>query len=301
MTKQTNFVATVTDANSAFPSKPGEAVPNSDRGIITDETGQTQGSVGAKNTWYIKTDIEPIASYPNNRLPRWQDLVPLSCNFTFGTVQVPYVAPPVLDSTTGITIFFDSSGSMAGVLPALETMKNSVLKPCLLPFYNNDSNLYDERVQILSYNNERAIEWLGAFPIGGATKTINMTFCNEVEPVYTNTSNTNSSVSPWVFLPNSPVTLYYTQDINFTNSNLSANVRAIAYRVIISNASANSVTKGFYNAVFSGTGNYSGASGLSTNGYAYLIDDVSDTGTAQYYTNKVIEGMNLLGYNLSPC
>lgn len=128
-----------------------------------------------------------------------------------------------------------------------------------------------------------------------------MTFCNEVEPVYTNTSNTNSSVSPWVFLPNSPVTLYYTQDINFTNSNLSANVRAIAYRVIISNASANSVTKGFYNAVFSGTGNYSGASGLSTNGYAYLIDDVSDTGTAQYYTNKVIEGMNLLGYNLSPC
>lgn len=301
MTKQTNYVATVTDANSVFPSKPGEAVPNSNRGIITDKTGQTQGSVGAKNTWYIKTDIEPLASYPNNRLPRWQDLIPLSCNFTFGTVQVPSVTPPVLDSTTGITIFFDSSGSMEGVLPALETMKNSVLKPCLLPYYNNDSNLYDERVQILSYNNERAIEWLGAFPIGGSTKTINMTFCNEVEPVYTNTSNINSSVSPWVFLPNSPVTLYYTHDINFTNSNLSANVRAIAYRVIISNASYNSVTKGFYNAVFSGTGNYSGASGLSTNGYAYLIDNVSDTGTAQYYTNKVIEGINLLGYNLSPC
>lgn len=300
MTKQTNYVATVTDANSVFPPK-GEAIANSNRGLISADGGQTQGSVGAKDHWYIKTDIEPIASYPNNRLPRWQDLVPLSCNFTFGTVQVPYTSPPVLDSTTGITIFFDSSGSMAGVLPALETMKNSVLKPCLLPYYNNDSNLYDERVQILSYNNERAIEWLGAFPIGGSTKTINMTFCNEVEPVYTNTSNTNSSVSPWVFLPNSPVTLYYTQDINFTNSNLSDNVRAIAYRVIISNASANSVTKGFYNAVFSGTGNYSGASGLSTNGYAYLIDDVSDTETAQYYTNKVIEGMNLLGYNLSPC
>lgn len=300
MTKQTNFVATATDANSQFPPK-GQAVPNSNRGLITATAGQREGSIGAKDSWYIDLNAQPLASYPNNRLPRWQDLIPLSCNFTFGTVQVPYTSPPVLDSTTGITIFFDSSGSMAGVLPALETMKNSVLKPCLLPYYNNDSNLYDERVQILSYNNERAIEWLGAFPIGGSTKTINMTFCNEVEPVYTNTSNTNSSVSPWVFLPNSPVTLYYTQDINFTNSNLSDNVRAIAYRVIISNASANSVTKGFYNAVFSGTGNYSGASGLSTNGYAYLIDDVSDTETAQYYTNKVIEGMNLLGYNLSPC
>ena len=326
MTKATNYLATVTDVNSEFPAK-GAAVPNSNRCVIKDQTGQTVGSLGATNNWYVDESASPFVTYTNARLPRWQDLVPLTttttttipgptttttttilnCNFTFSTVQVP--SSPVLDSTTGITIFFDSSGSMAEVLPSLYYMRDYLLKPCLLPYYNNDSDLYDERVQILEYNNERAIEWLGAFPIGGSTKTVNLTFCNEVEPTYTNTSNTNSSVSPWVFLPNSPVTLYYTQDINFTNSSLSANVRAVAYRVIFSNANANSVTKGFYNAVFSGTGNYSGANGLSTNSYAYFIDDVAALGlpgtptatAAQYYTNKVIEGMNLLGYNLSPC
>ena len=91
---------------------------------------------------------------------------------------------------------------------------------------------------------------------------------------------------------------------------------SISYRVIYSGGPSvpydqniDTVTKQFYQAVYTGQGNYSGASGLSTNGYAYLIDDVAALGlpgtstatAAQYYTNKVIEGMNLLGYNLSPC
>ena len=308
MTKQTNFVATATDANSQFPPK-GQAVPNSDRGLITATAGQREGSIGAKDSWYIDLNAQPLASYPNNRLPRWQDLIPLSCNFTFGTVQVPYTSPPVLDSTTAITIFFDSSGSMDQVLPLLETMKNTILKPCLLPYYNNNSALYDERVTITSLDNERTIQWLGALPPGSATKTVNLTFSNESEPIYTSASNTNLNVNPWVFLPNAPSTIYYTQDINFANVRLSTDIRGIAYRIIFYradyvaeyNVGLNNITKGFYNAVFSGTGVYSGASGLSTNGYAYLIDDVSYNGTSQYYANKVIEGMNLLGYNLSPC
>jgi hypothetical protein len=38
MTKQTNFIATVTDVNSEFPAK-GAAVPNSERCVIKDQTG----------------------------------------------------------------------------------------------------------------------------------------------------------------------------------------------------------------------------------------------------------------------
>jgi hypothetical protein len=312
MTKQTNYVATATDANSVFPPK-GQAIPNSNRGLITATAGQREGSIGAKDSWYIDLNAQPLASYPNNRLPRWQDLIPLSCSFTFGTVQVPSVTPPVLDSTTGITIFFDSSGSMEQVLPALEAMKNNVLKPCLLPYYNNDTNLYNQRVTILSYNDEFTIKWLGALPINGATKTVNLTFSNECHPDYTNTSiinpNCDTSVTPWVFLPNGPPTSYYTNDINFTKANLSDNIRGISYRIIYyqpaapaqENANFDNITKGFYTAVYTGQGNYSGASGLSTTGYAYLIDDVSYSGNGQYYANKVIEGMNLLGYNLSPC
>jgi hypothetical protein len=315
MTKQTNYVATVTDANSAFPPK-GGAIENSNRGLVSSDKNQTAGSVGAKDHWYIKTDVEPIASYPNNRLPRWQDLIPLSCNFTFSTVQVPSVTPPVLDSTTGITIFFDDSGSMNQVLPALQDMKNNILKPCLLPYYNNDGTLYDQRVTIINKNDESVFQWLGTLPPSGATKTVNLTFSNESYPIYTTSYlfsgvtaiNINTTTTPWSFLPNAPATSYYTNDINFTNARLSSNIRGISYRVIYNgemnpqdNASYNNFTKQFYNAVYNGTGVYSGASGLSTSGYAYLIDDVSYSGNGQYYANKVIEGMNLLGYNLSPC
>lgn len=316
MTKATNYLATVTDVNSEFPAK-GAAVPNSNRCVIKDQTGQTVGSLGATNNWYVDESASPFVTYTNARLPRWQDLVQTTtttttilsnCNFTFSTVQVP--SPPVLDSTTAITIFFDDSGSMAQVQPSLQYMQNTLLKPCLLPYYNNDVNLYNQRVTITSLEDERVIQWLGELPPGGATKVVNLTFSNESFEDYTKYNlNINTTTNPDTFLPNAPVTSTYTQDINFANSTLSNNIRGIAYRVIIDGPDLNSITKGFYNAVFTGQGNYAGANGLSTNDYAYLIDDVAALGlpgtptatAAQYYTNKVIEGMNLLGYNLSPC
>ena len=74
MTKATNFIATVTDVNSEFSPK-GSPLPNSSRGVIKDQAGQTAGSVGVFNNWYVNETVEPIASYANARLPRWQDLI----------------------------------------------------------------------------------------------------------------------------------------------------------------------------------------------------------------------------------
>jgi len=77
MTKATNYLATVTDVNSVFAAS-GPAVPNSERCVIKDETGQTAGSVGAINRWQIDPTADPLVTYTNSRLPRWQDLVPLT-------------------------------------------------------------------------------------------------------------------------------------------------------------------------------------------------------------------------------
>jgi hypothetical protein len=74
MTKAANFIATVTDVNSEFSPK-GTPIANSSRGVIKDQTGQTAGSVGVFNNWYVNETAEPIASYTNARLPRWQDLL----------------------------------------------------------------------------------------------------------------------------------------------------------------------------------------------------------------------------------
>jgi hypothetical protein len=289
MTKQTNYVATVTDANSVFPPK-GEAVPNSNRGLITSASGQTQGSVGAKDSWYIDTRAEPIASYPNNRLPRWQDLIPLACDFTYNVSQVPIISQtPVLDSTTGLNLLFDSSGSMAQVYPVLITMASTILKPCLLPYYNNDSTLYDQRVQVIPIGDERTIQWLSRSIPYGATKVVNMTFANEVEQIY--------QFGPgWTVT--SPLTIAYIEDINYTNARLNADMRSISYRVTDTVAT---LYKEFLNAVYTGQGNYSGVMGLSTNPYSTLIDDVDENEGPVYFANKVIEGLKLLGYNVSYC
>jgi hypothetical protein len=309
MTKQTNYVATVTDANSEFPPK-GQPVTNSDRGIVSARSGQNSGSVGAKDSWYIRTDVEPIASYPNNRLPRWQDLIPLDCDFTFGAVEVPSTPiPPVLDSGTALTLFFDSSGSMDQVLPVLLTMADTVLRPCLLPFYNNNNTLYDQRVTVVPISNEAGIRWLGTPIPAGASKVVNMTFANEFFSRYTTEytpGNVNLNSNPWNFINTAEPTVDYINDINYTNANLFANVRGISFRVTVPSSltngtSYNNVTRQFYNAVYQGQGRYSGAMGLSGNPFARLVDNVSESGSPTYYANKVIEGMKLLGYDINYC
>jgi hypothetical protein len=319
MTKQTNYVATVTDANSVFPPK-GEAIPNSDRGLITATAGQREGSVGAKDSWFIDTNAEPLASYPNNRLPRWQDLIPLSCDFTFSVIQVPTAPPATLDSSTAINLFFDSSGSMDQVLPTLQYMASTILKPCLLPFYNNDSNLYNQRVKVTSINTERTIQWLGTQPSSGATKVVNMAFSDEAIPLYVNPggflypNGTPINVTatcipePCRFLPNNPPTQEYVSDISLANSRLASNLRGIIYRInrgIAPNDPEDKIMKEFYQAVFTGQGQYSGVAGFSANVYTTLMDDVlalpNTPQNAQYYANKVIEGLNIIGYTLTYC
>ena len=124
MTKITDYLATVTDVNSVFPAV-GPAVPNSERCVIKDETGETAGSVGALNHWQIDPTANPLVTYTNPRLPRWQDLVPLitttttttilNCNFTFSTLQVP-----VASTTTTTTSTSTSTTTTTTTLPLNE-------------------------------------------------------------------------------------------------------------------------------------------------------------------------------------
>ena len=74
MTKLTNYLATVTDVNSEFSPK-GSPLPNSNRCVIKDQTSQTAGSVGVVNNWFVDETAQPLASYTNSRLPRWQDIL----------------------------------------------------------------------------------------------------------------------------------------------------------------------------------------------------------------------------------
>ena len=74
MTKQTNYLVTVTDVNQMLP--PITTNPtNSNRAVIKNQVSQTVGSVGVVNNWYVDTTAVPFNSYTSNRLPRFQDLL----------------------------------------------------------------------------------------------------------------------------------------------------------------------------------------------------------------------------------
>jgi hypothetical protein len=205
--------------------------------------------------------------------------------------------PPaiVIDENTKINIFFDSSGSMNDTLPPLQTMRNSTLKNCLLPFYNNNSAKYDSLVTITSYPNERTFFWLTT--TSGTTtnvsKVINLVFTDENSPYGAGQEHTTQ----W-----NTRTSDYNTDMSLLRSVLNRTPNSEYYRAIIFRVQGYNVFSNFLTAVFNGTGSYSGTNGLSdkTNMVSF-IPNVTAASTAQYYTNQIISAINTLGYNLSPC
>lgn len=201
-----------------------------------------------------------------------------------------------IDSSTEINIFFDSSGSMNSTLYPLRTMRSEVLKNALLPFYENDSDAYDENVTITEVPTERV--WQQMQTLGSnanVTQVINLVFSDENSPY--------GAVSNFPATPNST----HTTDITNLRSTIStaetANGSAYLKNVMFQvNTGPNSFGgyKQYLQAVLNGTGNYSGSNGLSdkANVQVRLETDVVAGANATYYANQVINGLNSLGYTI---
>ena len=112
--------------------------------------------------------------------------VHILCDCTFEGSATEYVEGEiVIDENTEINIFFDSSGSMADTLSPLQDMRNTILKNCLLPFYNNDETKYNQNVTITSIGDERTFDWLQTIgSTTGTTKVINLAFTDENQSGY---------------------------------------------------------------------------------------------------------------------
>jgi hypothetical protein len=113
-----NFIITVTEANSFLRPK-GELPNPSDRGVIKDQTGQLSGSVGLNDNWWVEEGASPYSTYPDNQLPRYQDVIPrpYSCgdgNYFFrysGTNSYIYPQVPIRNTSSQYVMFFWSAGT----------------------------------------------------------------------------------------------------------------------------------------------------------------------------------------------
>jgi len=232
----------------------------------------------------------------------------------------------VIDDETEINIFFDDSGSMGGTEGPLNIMADTILKDCLLPFYNNDSALYDSRVRVINFDNDTRIGSNPPWPppyIGSErgyaclattgttssiTKVINLVFQDEASGVYANSSaswsNTTSRTSGYNF------------DMALLRSNIDNNpANYILGEYFQVTAVGNQIQAGInfkqlLEAVDDGLGLYNGVNGLSdkteiSNTYDVVpgpsIPVSSGPGSPQYYTDLIITAINNLGYNIPPC
>jgi len=86
------------------------------------------------------------------------------------------------DGALHIMMHVDGSGSILNTRKQLEIMKNTLLKKELLPYYNNDEDLYNKRVTIVDGNGERTLQFFSE--AAKKDNVLALVFQDEAQPAY---------------------------------------------------------------------------------------------------------------------
>ena len=205
--------------------------------------------------------------------------------------------PIAVTSETEINIFFDDSGSMSSTLVPLNKMRSDLLRECLLPFYNNNVTLYNERVTIRNEDDERAIRWISTQPTDPSYNVVNLAFADESNIYEAESPSTNG----WV-----DGTLTGNTDIALLRTNLEAASTSKSHRGII--FQVDTIGSGgteeypqyqaFMDALFNGKNPHVGVAGLSDKSEVSCVQDTIAGSTPEYYLNLIVTAMNNLGYTI---
>lgn len=86
------------------------------------------------------------------------------------------------DGALHIMMHVDGSGSILNTRKQLDIMKETILKDALLPYYNNDENLYNNRVTIVSSSGERTLKFFAE--AAKKKNVLAIAFQDEAQPAY---------------------------------------------------------------------------------------------------------------------
>ena len=214
--------------------------------------------------------------------------------------------PLSLTENTEINIWFDNSGSMFDTLSPLENMRDNLLQPCLLPIYNNDVSLYNERVKVLNMGSLAAERFISCFSVprnynrttdSSVNLVINLVFQDESSPYGVGSS---SPIIP------EPPNVIYTGDVSTLRTNIITylpdyDIKGVIYQV---NTGPGSYP-GFRNlvlATFVNTGTYTPPKNISDllGQFVYQLD-ITEGSTPNYYLSLVQSGLNSLGVTIPTC
>ncbi len=86
------------------------------------------------------------------------------------------------DGALHIMMHVDGSGSILNTRKQLDIMKDTILKTALLPYYNNDESLYNQRVTIVSSSGERTLRFFTE--AASKDNVLAIAFQDEAQPAY---------------------------------------------------------------------------------------------------------------------
>jgi hypothetical protein len=86
------------------------------------------------------------------------------------------------NSSLHIMIHVDGSGSILSTRKQLDVMKNTLLKDALLPYYNNNESLYNNRVSIIDDSGERTLRFFSK--ASEKNNVLAVAFQDEAQPSY---------------------------------------------------------------------------------------------------------------------
>jgi hypothetical protein len=241
----------------------------------------------------------------------WQLLNPNDCAVRYwdGSQWCEVICDNI-SSNTEINIWFDNSGSMDTTLPPLQTMRSTLLQTCLLPIYNNDPLLYNERVKVLDMLNDPSWDYNERFVRCLATErnfnravdttvneVINLTFADESDVYGYGSLNVGQPFN------NAIRTSQYDADVSTLRANLASFtyvLKGCAFRVDTGFGLFPGF-RGLTEATFVDTGVYTPPFNVSdyvgTN-FTYQLD-VTAGSTPAYYMAQVVSALNTLGIVLS--
>ena len=202
----------------------------------------------------------------------------------------------IVDEDTDILIYFDASGSMNSTLAPLNEMRDTLLRDALIGFYGGDDVLYNQRVRVISWSDERTFRKLyGPDAFGNTGNLVVLMFQDEASPSY----HGASTFPPTTTFDSDMTTFKSMVDALVANRNYRSNLFQVA--------TVGSVTfttfKTMMEHIYGGIAPYDAARSLadySSDGITGITYDVTPGSAASYYLNLVTSTLTALGYNLNP-
>jgi hypothetical protein len=207
----------------------------------------------------------------------------------------------VINTSTEINIWFDNSGSMNSTLSPLVSMRDELLKQALLPYFDNDSSIYNERVKVRLFSeygggssdihggpSERTMLMISAPSNSSAiTRVINLVFQDESSPYNAEGAGFNTSTR-------TPTYVYDIANTRNTLKSASYSYNAIIFQV---NTGPDSYPgfRQFLRAVQNGTGAYAATGGLSDFDNIKYNYNVLAGSTPDFYADLIVSSLVSVG------